>query len=143
MNDKTRELESPLEGIDSPLGMGESTLALSAPVNVVAPYIIGTPIVGQTIYADTGGWVANPYPSFTYQWNVNGVPVPGETNDSYVVQLADVGQNISVTVFATNSEGSSNATSASVVGIAATARYLHEDSSVILLEDGGQLLLEA
>ena len=118
-------------------------MAESPPANVISPSILGVPVVGNTLTADEGNWSGNPYPTFTYQWNLNGVPIGGETGNTYVVQLADVGQLISVTVTATNSEGTANATSASVLGLAAGGdAILQETGAYLLQENGDRILLE-
>lgn len=145
MSDPRRELESPLEGLESSLG-GKDTLppSPSAPVNLDGPTIFGPSNVGNTITSDRGGWSGYPTPTFTYQWRRNGLNISGETGTTYVVQLADVGQNITLRVTATNSEGSAGATSNTLVGVAGgDPAYLKEDGETILLESGDRLLLEA
>lgn len=93
----------------------------SAPTNVSLPVISGSPIVGQTLTTSVGTWIGNPVPIYTFQWNRDGTPIGGETGQTYVVDALDVGEDITVTVTATNSEGSDSATSAAVVGLAASA----------------------
>jgi subtilisin family serine protease len=61
------------------------------------PSITGTGTVGSTLTADPGSW-APVTPSLTYQWNRNGAPITGATDSSYVVQHADAGTVITVTV---------------------------------------------
>lgn len=120
--------------------------APAAPVNVVLPAISGDPTVGSTLTATTGGWSAYPNPTFAYQWNRAGTPIGGETGSTYVVDAADVGEDITVTVTATNSEGSDSATSAAVVGQAAPAggdALLLATGDALLLTTGDRLLLAA
>lgn len=118
----------------------------AAPVNTAIPVISGSPVVGQTITSSTGSWSGYPYPTFAYQWKRGGVAIVGETNATYQVVLADVGQSITVTVTATNASGSASATSDPVTGQAAPSTgsaLLLNDGSYLLLEQGGHLLLEA
>ena len=41
----------------------------------------GTPTVGVPLTADTTGWAAGT--TFTYQWLIDGTPVPGATSATY------------------------------------------------------------
>lgn len=52
-----------------------------APVNTVAPSIVGSPVIGQTLTADPGTWI-NTVGSFSYQWQFS---VDGLTNWSDMV----------------------------------------------------------
>lgn len=118
----------------------------AAPVNTAIPVISGSPVVGQTLSSSTGSWSGYPYPTFAYQWKRAGVAITGETNATYVVELADVGEEITVTVTATNDSGSANATSDPVTGQAAGGgdpAYLLETGDTFLLESGDRMLLEA
>ena len=59
--------------------------------------------------------------SFTYQWLADGAEIVGETNNTYVVRVADVGKAIKVRVDFTDDEGysvslTSAPTAAVVVG---------------------------
>lgn len=95
--------------------------AAVAPTNSVAPAISGSPTVGSTLTSSTGTWAGTPTPTYTYQWNRAGSPISGQTASTYTVVSADIGQNITVTVTATNTAGSASATSAAVVGQAASS----------------------
>jgi hypothetical protein len=119
----------------------------AAPVNVALPEISGSPVVGSTLTGSAGAWTGVPYPTFAYQWQRGGVDIGGETGSTYVVDALDVGENITVEVTATNSEGSAMAESAAVVGEAAPVvgdpAYLLETGDTFLLESGDRMLLEA
>jgi hypothetical protein len=91
-----------------------------APVNTVAPSISGTAAEDSQLTADEGTWSNDPT-SFTYQWKRANVAISGATSKTYIVQSADVGQAITVTVTATNSAGSASATSSSVTPVSAVA----------------------
>jgi hypothetical protein len=76
------------------LGLATLVLALFAvpafavkPRNTQQPSIFGTPIVGETLYCENGGWAGAP--SFTYQWVRDDVPIDGATKNSYVLVDAD------------------------------------------------------
>ncbi len=56
------------------------------PKNVVAPVIAGdggATAVGTLFEVTPGTYDAYPAPTLDYQWQVNGVPVPGETGFTY------------------------------------------------------------
>jgi lysophospholipase L1-like esterase len=82
--------------------------------NTVLPAISGTATTGQTLTASTGTWSATP-DSYTYQWRRAGSNISGATSSTYVLQVADEGQAITVTVTAAKAGYTSgSATSSSV-----------------------------
>lgn len=87
------------------------------PIYLAAPVISGTPLVGDTVTASPGTWVEDDQgpPSFAYQWDRNGTPIASATTPSYTCTSLDGGQQLSVTVTATNATGTTSVTSASVV----------------------------
>ena len=88
--------------------------AAAAPVNSVLPAISGTPQVGVELTAFEGVWQNGPT-AFTYQWKNEGAAISGATAKTYTPVAGDVGDNITVTVTATNSAGSASATSAEAI----------------------------
>lgn len=100
-------------GLGLGLGLADTIPAVvaSAPANTVAPVASGTLQVGQTLSCTDGTWTGSPSPTFTYQWQRDGVDIGGETNATYVVALADIGKTIRRNVTGTNSEGSATASS--------------------------------
>ena len=92
----------------------------SLPVNIVAPAVTGTATVGQTLSTTNGTWSGAPAPTFSYQWQRNGVNIFGATSSTYLLVEADIGNPIRCVVTATNPLGTesanSNATS-NVTGI--------------------------
>ncbi|RUQ99276.1 serine protease [Labedella endophytica] len=86
-----------------------------APVNVVAPTISGTPAAGKKLTATPGEWDVDGL-TFAYQWQADGVDIPGAKKATYTVKRADQGKTLTVVVTATG-EGipAGSATSAGVV----------------------------
>lgn len=79
-----------------------------APVNLAAPTVSGTALVGQTVSASTGAWSGTPSPAYAYQWLRCAhacTPIPGAVSSRYTVNLANVGDKVAVAVTATNSAG--------------------------------------
>ena len=88
-----------------------------APKNTSAPSISGTVKENSTLTVDHGGWSGTNPISFGYQWQRcdatggNCANIAGATNTSYTATSADVGNVLRVNVTATNSKGSTAATS--------------------------------
>jgi P2-related tail formation protein len=99
---------------------------LAPPVNTVLPAITGSPVVAQVLTSSTGTWSNEPT-SYTYQWedcNTAGEScsnISGATASSYTVASTDVGHTIRVVVTATNSTGSTVATSTYTARVASAA----------------------
>jgi glucose/arabinose dehydrogenase/PKD repeat protein len=91
---------------------------LAPPRNASPPTITGPTMVGKTIKTSNGSWTGSSPMSFTYQWrrcDTSGgacVAITGATASRYLLTSTDAGRTIRVTVTATNSVGSSSATSA-------------------------------
>lgn len=85
-----------------------------APTNTVLPAITGTATVGQTLTGSTGTWTSATAetPTYTRQWRRDGVAISAATASTYVLVGDDSGTDITVTVTATDSNGSTAATSA-------------------------------
>jgi hypothetical protein len=83
------------------------------PVNSTQPQVSGSVASGYTLSCTTGTWTQSPT-AYTYQWFDGNAAIVGATNASYVVQAADVGAIITCQVTATNSLGSTTATSNAV-----------------------------
>ncbi|MFZ4585844.1 MAG: hypothetical protein ACOYNI_11535 [Acidimicrobiia bacterium] len=100
-----------------------SVLQASDPTDVVLigvpdwtdrPVLSGTEQEGETLSATDGTWTNSPT-GYTYQWqrcNSSGAgctDITGETNNTYLLAPADVGQTVRITVTATNDGGSDSA----------------------------------
>lgn len=66
------------------------------PVDASSPVVSGTPQVGAALTAVTDGWTEGT--AFAYQWLVDGEPVEGATERTFVVPASAVGREVSVAV---------------------------------------------
>ncbi|HET9116459.1 MAG TPA: LamG-like jellyroll fold domain-containing protein, partial [Gaiellaceae bacterium] len=93
------------------------TAATTPPTNTSPPTISGTPQSGQTLNASPGTWNGSQPINYAYQWqrcDTNGnncTPISGATGPSYPLTGSDVGATLDVVVTASNTAGSSTATS--------------------------------
>ena len=89
----------------------------TSPANTAPPTLSGTAAVGSTLTAANGTWNGSPT-GFAYAWARCDAlgnacsPVSGQTAQTYAVTAADTGTTLRVIVTATNSAGSTSATSA-------------------------------
>lgn len=84
-----------------------------SPVNMSLPVVSGTAQSGQTLSTTDGEWLhgGSSITGFTYQWNADGSAIGGATASSYELTDDEIGAVITVTVTATDDEGSTAATS--------------------------------
>ena len=90
----------------------------SAPVNASPPTISGTPRDNETLTASAGSWSGTQPITYTYDWlrcdsGGSGCASIGSPGQTFGVTSNEVGHRLRVTVTATNSAGSSSATSGS------------------------------
>lgn len=84
----------------------------AAPVNISAPVVSGTGLIGQVLSSTTGTWSGSPSPTYAYQWRRGGTNIAGATASTYTpVFPADNGASITCLVTATNIMGSASAIS--------------------------------
>lgn len=87
------------------------------PANATPPTISGTPQQGKTLTANRGTWTGGQPRTYAYQWrrcdSAGGscADISGATASSYLLKDVDVGRTMRVRVTATNSLGSTAATS--------------------------------
>ncbi|MDQ3933992.1 MAG: hypothetical protein M3340_05105 [Actinomycetota bacterium] len=103
-----------------------AAVAALPPASTAPPTISGTPRDGQTLTASTGTWTSGAAPvTHAYRWrrcNASGAScsdIAGATASTYAAVPADIGSTLRVAVTATNSGGSSTATSSQTGLVAA------------------------
>src|SRR4051794_24977813 len=79
---------------------GASFARVGEVTNTAAPTVAGTPRFATKATASPGSWTPEPA-STSYQWLVDGAPVPDATGSSYTPRLRDIGHDLSVRVTAT------------------------------------------
>lgn len=99
----------------------------STPANTSAPAISGTFKEGNTLTVAPGGWSGSPAPTFTYQWQrcdaMGGTcaDLSGSSATTYAAIGLDVGNTLRVKVIATNTHGTTLATTPETVMIVPAA----------------------
>jgi hypothetical protein len=89
----------------------------TSPVNTSLPYVTGTTQDGSVLTAQPGSWTGEAPITYSYQWescNSEGgscADVGGATSQTYLLGHSDVGTTLRVVVTATNTGGSTEATS--------------------------------
>jgi hypothetical protein len=108
-------------------------VAAAPPNNSVAPTISGVAQQNQALTASVGSWTGTTPMSYAYQWRrcdasgLNCADITGDTTNIYTLTSPDIGSTIRIVVTASNSAGSSSATSAPTAVVvssgAATATF--------------------
>lgn len=94
------------------------TITPLAPINLAPPTVDGIARHRQQLFATTGTWRGSAPLSYAYQWQRcdkaggNCAGIGDETEDIYLVRLADAGSTLRVAITASNSAGSTTAFSA-------------------------------
>jgi hypothetical protein len=113
-----------------------SAARTSAPANTSLPKIQGTAEEGETLTATAGAWSGSQPITFKGQWKQCGpnggncTAILGATDASYKLKNADVGHTIRITVTATNSDGSADATSQRTAVVKAAPANAPKNTSV-------------
>jgi hypothetical protein len=119
-----------LLGIAAAASLGSfasSGAAASGPANTAPPTISGTAREGETLTADAGTWTGTQPITYAYEWqrcNATGAScaaIAGATAKTYVVTKPDVGTTLRVKATATDSTGSTSATSVPSAVVASAA----------------------
>jgi hypothetical protein len=90
---------------------------LKSPSGAAVPALTGSPSLGSTLGCSQGSWAGDLVgallyqapQSFSYQWNLGGIPIPGATRSSYATSSTGY---YTCTVTASNHAGSTSQTSA-------------------------------
>lgn len=98
------------------LGLGHGLTNLSflstsdgvVPTNTVAPVISGTPFFGNTLTSTTGTWTSDSVITYSYQWTIDNIDIPGATSNSYILVNNDRGKVMRCKVRATDADGTSS-----------------------------------
>jgi hypothetical protein len=110
----------------------------SGPKNTARPSVSGALRVGEELTADAGTWTGAP-DRFAFQWQrcasdgTACADVAGATGNSYGVRSADVRKRLRVVVTATNTAGSSTATSDLTGLVAASVVARNQRPSVAIV----------
>lgn len=123
------------EGTASSLSPGVHVAGVPPKV-VAAPFISGSASVGATLTCQRGVWEGRPPPSFTYEWQRDGVGIASATEAGYSVEPADQGHLLSCVVMARNSEGSLGAASANNVAISSHLTQTETETTHITNHSG-------
>jgi DNA-binding beta-propeller fold protein YncE len=127
--------------------------ALSPPVNLKPPTILGTPQAGLKLRASHGTWSNSPT-SYAYEWkrcNTAGascVGIRGAIHSAYIPGSGDVARTLRVRVTAYNAAGHSSAISAHTAVVTASTgvrhlEYIFNDGPVEVYDiDNGFKLVE-
>lgn len=90
---------------------------LFGPANTDPPTLLGKPVTGSTLVADSGTWTGEPPLSYTYTWlrcDASGADctgIPNVAGKLYKLKVDDAGSTIEFLVTSRNAVGSSSATS--------------------------------
>ncbi len=123
--------------------------ASNAPVNTALPTIAGIAKEGGKLEAHNGTWEGSAPLSLTYQWtrcNASGeecVNIGSATASAYKPTHEDVGQTLRVVETATNSEGSSSATSLQTAAVGVAPKKITGPSISGSLKDGQLLIAQS
>lgn len=117
-----------------------ASAAQYAPTNTGSPAISGTAQEGSTLTASNGSWTSSSTVTYTYAWQrcdangANCAAISGATKSTYVLVSDDIGKTLRVAVGASNTDGSSSATSAQTAVV--TAKTPAGPAGQVKLPDG-------
>ncbi|MBI5543314.1 MAG: hypothetical protein HY901_05460, partial [Deltaproteobacteria bacterium] len=118
-----------------------AAVAAAAPANLTLPTISGSAVDGQTLTAVSGSWSGTAPLSYAYQWlrcDSSGAGcsnIAGATGTSYLLSYADIGSTLRVVITASNTGGSTPATSAKTAVIAARPLVISPASCAVVIND--------
>ena len=115
-----------------------------SPLNLVRPKVSGTPLIGQTLTAESGTWAGTPPIEYAYQWyacSLSGCEkIAGQTEQTHTVEIGEIGDSFEVEVTATNAQGTAAATSEQTNLVGGNAPVEDEAPGISGTPTAGQLL---
>lgn len=72
-----------------------------APRNLTPPAVSGRAAPGATLICSQGTWTGDGVLSFSYGWLRDGVPIAGQSTNTYIVETADAGRTLACRVTGT------------------------------------------
>jgi len=113
-----------ITGTQTTLSAPTAVIKAVPPTNVLAPGIIGLPLVGQTLTATNGVWSGSEPMTYAYQWqqctSSGCTNISGATESTYTLTSSSAGDTVKLVVTSTNTGGATSATAATgtVTGVA-------------------------
>lgn len=114
---------------------GQNEPGSGPPVNLVAPFVSGTAVVGEVVSCNGGSWSGEQPITLAYQWTRDTVDIVGATSSTYLLDALDEGADIVCVVTATNGAGSDGASSNTIVPAGAGAEFVPLASDTVLSSD--------
>ena len=111
----------PLGGV---YAVDETPSTAVPPVNTVAPDTTGDAKIGSVLTTTQGTWTGTAPITYTYKWYSGINPIAGAVNNTYTVQVSDLGNAVICQVTATNAAGGAVATGPGIRIVSARYNYL-------------------
>ncbi len=117
-----------------------------SPTNTELPTISGSPNVGKSLSVSTGSWEGPSPISYAYQWQdcdhsgASCTDIAGAESSTYRVSSSELGDTLRAVVTATNSAGSTSATSATTTPVEAGTPVALDAPTVSGTAEDGQTL---
>jgi hypothetical protein len=93
-------------------------IVAAPPASDVAPEVVGSPAIGQTVRCTEGLW-SNVPTGYAYRWLRDGAAIGGATGETYAITGADGGRGLACEVTASNDAGASSPARSAAVRVPA------------------------
>ncbi len=132
-------------GSDSAMSNSVGPVTVAKPVNLTAPVLSGTPLVGSTVSVTNGTWSGSPT-SYAYEWwrcipsggsGCTPSTIAGAASNTYVLTAAELTGTVYVKVTATNGGGSASAMSNDVGPVTMVAKPVNLTAPVLTGDAAG------